>query len=146
MRAFAFDDHNICWKQIDGIDHLSLSVLDMDDKHGVMHVVFKFAANRQIILHRHLTLNKTMTLQGEHRLYHVDGRLKEIRPTGRFTVAPPSDDPHREGGGDQDAVVLFAIYGDGALYEALDNEMNVVRTLCAADFASLYDRDASRNM
>jgi hypothetical protein len=143
MPEFAFDDRNLRWKHIDGIDHLSLSVLDVDEKNGVIHVVFKFAANRQIILHRHLTLNKTMTLQGEHRLYHVGGRLKEIRPTGCFTVAPPSDEPHREGGGDRDAVVLFAIYGNGALYQALDDEKNVVRTLAVVDFAGLYDREGN---
>ncbi|WP_457797850.1 regulator [Methylocystis sp. S23] len=137
--AFAFDDRNIRWKRIDGIDFLSLSVLDADEKNGVIHVVFKFAANRQIVLHRHLTLNKTMTIQGEHRLYHADGRLKEVRPAGRFTVTPPSDEPHREGGGDQDAIVLFAIHGDGALYEALDDDLNVVMTLAARDFAQLYD-------
>ncbi|MEK4032105.1 regulator [Methylocystis sp. IM3] len=143
MSEFAFDDRNIRWKQIDGIDYLSLSVLDFDEKNEVIHVVFKFAANQQIILHRHLTLNKTMTLQGEHRLYHLDGRLKEIRPTGRFTVAPPSDEPHREGGGDQDAVVLFAIYGKGSLYQALDDDSNVIRDLTLEDFAGLYDRDGN---
>jgi hypothetical protein len=143
MSVFAFDNRTIRWKQIDGIDHLSLSVLDVDATNGVIHTVFKFAANERIILHRHLTLNKTMTLQGEHRLYHPDGELKEIRPTGRFTVAPPSDDPHREGGGDQDAVVLFAIYGDGALYQALDDGENVVRTLTVEDFAGLLDRAGS---
>lgn len=139
MSLFAFDDRNIRWKQIDGIDHLSLSVLDVDRNDGVIHVVFRFAANRRIILHRHLTLNRTMTLQGEHRLYHADGRLKEIRPAGRFTVAPPSDEPHREGAGDVDAIVLFAIYGNGELYQALDDRMNIVRTLTAEDFAGLCD-------
>jgi len=103
-------------------------------------VLYKFAANRRIILHRHLTLDKNITLSGERRLCHADGRLKEIRPVGRFTVAPASDDPHREGGGDVDVVTLFQIYGDGALYEALDDEMNVIMTLSAKDFAALYEK------
>lgn len=141
MPEFAFDDRNIRWKQIDGIDHLSLSVLDVDEEKEVIHVIFKFTANQQIILHRHLTLNKTMTLQGEHRLYHPDGQLKEIRSTGRFTVAPPSDQPHRECGGDQGAIVLFAIYGKGALYQALDERMNIIRVLSVEDFAGLYVRE-----
>jgi hypothetical protein len=141
VNQFVFDDRNIRWKSLDGIEHLSLSVLDADEKNGVIHVLFKFAADRKIILHRHLTLNKTMTVQGEHRLYHPDGRLKEIRPVGSFNVAPPSNDPHREGGGDQDAIVLFAIHGDGALYEALDDELNVLRTLTAQDFVGLRDHE-----
>ncbi|WP_424360177.1 regulator [Methylocystis parvus] len=141
MTEFAFDDRNIRWKSLDGIEHLSLSVLDADGKNGIIHVLFKFTANQRIILHRHLTLNKTMTIQGEHRLYHPDGRLKEIRPVGSFNVAPPSNDPHREGGGDQDAIVLFAIHGEGALYEALDDGLNVLRTLTAQDFIGLRDSE-----
>ncbi|MGD9544423.1 MAG: regulator [Methylocystis sp.] len=140
MAEFAFDERNIRWKQIDGIDHLWLSVLDVDDGNGVMHVMLKFSANQKIILHRHLTLNKTITIQGEHRLYHADGRLKEVRPVGTCVISPASDEPHREGGGDQDAIILFIVYGNGALYEALDDESNVIMTLCAQDFIDLYDR------
>ncbi|GLI93436.1 regulator [Methylocystis echinoides] len=132
-------ERNIRWKSIDGIDHLSFSVLDVDETNSVIHVLFKFAAERQIILHRHLTLNKTMTIEGEHRLFHADGRLKEVRPSGQFTIAPPSDDPHREGAGDQDALVLFVIYGDGALYQALDAELTVVMELSMSDFVRFYD-------
>ncbi|MGJ0507445.1 MAG: regulator [Methylocystis sp.] len=139
MAAFYDDERVIQWKTIEGIDHLSLSVLDLDESNGVLHVLFRFAANERILLHRHLTLNKTMTLSGEHHLYHADGKLKEVRPAGRFTVAPPSDEPHREGGGEQDAIVLFAIYGSGALYQALDEQLNVVRTLAVQDFAHFYD-------
>lgn len=141
MTEFFFDDRNIRWKRLEGIEHLLLSVLDADGKNGVVHVLFKFAANHRIVLHRHLTLNKTMTIQGEHRLYHPNGRLKEIRPVGSFNVAAPSNDPHREGGGEQDAIVLFAIHGDGALYEALDDESNVLRTLTAQDFVGLRDHE-----
>lgn len=140
MAEFQFDERNILWKEIPGIEHLWLSVLDVDRENGVTHVLYKFAANRQIILHRHLTMNKTMTIRGEHRLYHADGRLKEVRPAGRFTVAPPSDEPHREGGGDVDVIVLFAIHGAGALYEALDDDMNVIMTLSAQDFAMLHEQ------
>lgn len=141
MPEFAFDERNIRWKDIEGIDHLWLSVLNVDKANDVTYVLYKFAANQQIVLHRHLTLNKTMTIMGEHRLYHADGSLKEVRPTGRFTVAPPAEEPHREGGGDVDAIVLFAIHGDDALYEALDDDMKVIMTLRAQDFAALYDQD-----
>jgi hypothetical protein len=139
MEDFNFDARNIRWKSIDGIDHLSLSVVDVDEENDVLHVLFKFAANRQIILHRHLTLNKTMTIQGEHRLYHADGRLREVRQPGRFTIVPPSDEPHREGAGDQDAIVLFVIYGDGDFYQALDDELSIVTVLSRSDFIPFYD-------
>ncbi len=78
-------------------------------------------------------------IQGEHRLYEPSGRLKEVRPVGSYTVSPASDEPHREGGGDEDAIVLFSIRGsDGVLYEILDDEQTVVATLGMQDFVGLY--------
>jgi quercetin dioxygenase-like cupin family protein len=134
----AFDDRNISWKRLDGVEHLCLSVLDVDEGRRIVQVLFKFAANQQIVLHRHKTSNKTFVIQGEHRLYHADGRLKEVRPVGSYTVSAPSDAPHREGGGDQDVVVLFTIYGENeALYELLDDQMNILATISLADFAAL---------
>ena len=84
---------------------------------------------------------KTFVIQGEHRLYHANGELKDVRPTGSYTVSPPGDEPHREGGGDQDVVVLFTIYDrEGPLYEILDDDSNIVATLSTNDFVNFYDR------
>jgi quercetin dioxygenase-like cupin family protein len=142
MSRFAFDDQNITWKRLNGIEHLWLSVLDFDEGNKIIHVLYKFAARQQIVLHRHKTLNKTFVVQGEHRLYHASGELKEVRAVGSYTVSLPSDDPHREGGGEQDVVVLFTIYGDEeVLYEVLDNDLNVIALLTAKDFLSLYDAE-----
>ncbi|BDV32875.1 MULTISPECIES: regulator [Methylocystis] len=140
MAQLGFDDSNIRWERFGDVEHLWLSVLDVDAKNRIVQVLFKFAANQQIVLHRHKTTNKTFVIQGEHRLYHPDGRLKEIRPAGRYTVSPPSNDPHREGGGDQDVVVMFTIYGENdALYELLDDQMNIVASVSIDDFAKLLD-------
>ena len=117
-------------------DHLLFSVLDIDDR-NVLHVLFKFSANQRIVLHRHCALNKTFVIQGEHRLYHANGELKDVRPAGSYTVSPPADEPHREGGGDQDVVVLFTIYDrEGPLYEILDDNSNIVATLSTNDFVN----------
>jgi hypothetical protein len=138
VTRYAFDDANIAWKRLDGVEHLCLSVLDVDEERRIVHVLFKFAANQQIVLHRHKTTNKTFVLQGEHRLYHPDGRLKEIRPVGSYTVSAPSDAPHREGGGEQDVVVHFTIYGENdALYELLDDSLEAVGIISIEDFAAL---------
>lgn len=140
MSQFTFNDGNIAWKRLDGIDHLLFSVLDIDDR-NVLHVLFKLSANQRIVLHRHCALNKTFVIQGEHRLYHANGELKDVRPAGSYTVSPPAHEPHREGGGDQDVVVLFTIYDrEGPLYEILDDNSNVVATLSTNDFVSFYDR------
>jgi hypothetical protein len=139
MPPFCFDDGNIAWNTLDGIEHLHYSIMAIDEPNGMVDVLFKFSADQKIVLHRHKALNHMLVIQGEHRLYHADGSLKEVRPTGRYTVSPPSEEPHREGGGcGQDAVVFFSIRGNGLLYEILDDDMQPIGTLMQEDFVALH--------
>jgi hypothetical protein len=134
-----FDDSNINWQTLGDFEHLHYAILDIDESSKIIDVIFKFAANRQILLHRHKALNKTFVIQGEHRLYHADGELKEVRAVGSYTSSLPSDEPHREGGGDVDVIVFFSIRGsDGVLYEVLDDDLNIIGTLSMQDFVNLY--------
>ncbi|MGR9088587.1 MAG: cupin domain-containing protein [Gammaproteobacteria bacterium] len=140
-----FDDSQIHWQTLEGFDHLHYSILDIDEAGKTIDVLFRFDAGQQIVLHRHIALNKTFVVQGEHRLYHADGRLKESRPTGSYTTTLPSDEPHREGGGGQDAVVLFSIRGSaGVLYEILDDDLNVTTRLNFHDFKELYEKQTRK--
>lgn len=139
MASYNFDDRNIHWNRLEGFEHLVYSVLDIDEQNKIADVLFKFAANQQIVLHRHVAHNNTFVIQGEHRLYQANGEIKEIRPVGSYTSSPPSDEPHREGGGDQDVVVFFSIRGnDGILYEVLDNDLNLLATISMQDLIGLY--------
>lgn len=139
MATHSFDDRNIRWQTLAGIDHLHYWVLGVDESAKIADVIFKFASKQQIILHRHKALNHTLVLQGEHRLYHADGSIKDVRPVGRYTVTPPDVDTHREGGGEgQDVIVHFSIRGsDGLLYELLDDDQNIVGTLTFQDLKDL---------
>jgi len=138
MNTHLFDDRNIPWRSLGGFEHLQCAILDIDLESGIVDALFRFSANRQIVLHRHRALNKTFVIQGEHRLYHADGQLKEIRPVGSYTVSPGSDEPHREGGGDTDAIVLFSIRGGNRVfYEILDDDLHTVTTLGMQDFIDL---------
>jgi quercetin dioxygenase-like cupin family protein len=139
MALYKFDDSNIRWNRLGDFEHLLYSILDIDEENKIADVLFKFAANQQIVLHRHKVRNNTFVVQGEHRLYEADGKLKEVRPVGSYTVSPPSEEPHREGGGDQDVVVLFSIRGsDGILYEILDDDLNQIATISMQDLIGLY--------
>lgn len=139
MTNYFFDDRHIPWQTLANFEHLQYSILDIDEPNKIIDVLFKFAAQQQIVLHRHKVLNKTFVIQGEHRLYEADGRLKEIRAVGSYTSSSPSDEPHREGGGDEDVIVLFSIRGsDGLLYEILDDQLNVIGALAMQDFIDLY--------
>lgn len=137
MSDHFFDDSNIHWQTLTGFDHLWFSVLDIDDANRTIDVLFKFAANQKIVLHRHCALNKTFVIQGEHRLYHADGKIKEIRAVGSYTSSQPSNQPHREGGGAIDAVVFFSIRGDGVLYEILDDNLETIGELNWQSFVEL---------
>ncbi|QPK64666.1 regulator [Methylomonas sp. LL1] len=145
MTNHFFDDTHIQWQTLAGFDHLQYSILDIDENNQIVDVLFKFAAQQQIVLHRHKSLNKTFVIQGEHRLYHADGSLKEIRPVGKYTSSQPSDEPHREGGGDVDVVVFFSIRGgDGVFYQILDDDLNVVGELGMRDFIDLYKKQMGK--
>lgn len=138
MSKLQFDDSNVRWQTLAGFEHLHYSILDIDEAHNIVDVLFKFSAGQQIVLHRHKVFNKMFVIQGEHRLYHANGRLKEIRPVGRYTSSPATDEPHREGGGAMDTVVLFSIRGgDGVFYEILDDDLNVIAELGMVDFVEL---------
>ena len=139
MASYNFDDGNIRWNKLGDFEHLLYSVVDVDEKNKTVDFLLKLAANQQIFLHRHLAQNNTFVVQGEHRIYEPNGNLKEIRPVGSYTVSQASNEPHREGGGDMDAVVLFSVRGnDGVLYEVLDDDCNRVATLSMQDIMGLY--------
>jgi hypothetical protein len=140
MTNHLFDNADIKWQTLGDFRHFLYSILNIDQQNKIIDVIFKFAVRRQIVLHRHKALNHMLVIQGEHRLYEADGKLKEIRPVGRYTVSPPSDEPHREGGGDEEAIVFFSIRGsDGVFYEILDDDQNVIATLGMQDVIDLYN-------
>ena len=140
MSTHTFDDSNIDWQRLGNFEHLHYSILDVDSENKIADVLFKFAANEKILLHRHLGHNNTLVIQGEHRLYKPDGTLKEVRPVGSMTSSPPNEDPHREGGGDQDVVIAFNMRGKvGVLYEVLDDDLNVVGTITFQDLEDLHN-------
>ena len=138
MEHFKFNDSTITWSTLEGIDHFSYYICSVDRDNQVVDALFKFAANEKIPLHRHVALNHMLVIQGDHILYTPEGEIKEIRPTGRYTVSAPDDEPHREGGGDQDVIILFSIRGtEGRMYEVLDDEREVIATLGMDDFEGL---------
>lgn len=144
MNIHTFDESGIRWCKLGDFEHLLYSILDINEELKIIDVLFKFSAHQQIVLHRHKVHNNTFVLQGEHRLYEADGRLKEIRPTGSYTVSPPSDEPHREGGGDEDVIVLFSIRGsDGVLYEILNDDLSLAATLSMQDLINLFQLQKS---
>lgn len=137
MHAHTFDDRNIRWNTLGDFKHLHYSILSIDEQNSIADVLFKFAARERIVLHRHLAHNNTFVVQGEHRLYRPDGSLKEVRAVGSMTSSPPNEEPHYEGGGDQDVIIAFSIRGKGVLYELLDDDMQKIGSISMQDLIDL---------
>ncbi len=138
--AGEFDQTNIKWNTLEGIEDVWYHVLRVDSEEEIVDILFKFAANKQAVLHRHKADYSTFIIQGELRLYDKDGALTEIRPTGSYVQKKADGPPHNEGGGDVDCVALFSNWGTkGTIYEVLGPDLEVVGTLGFKDFQELHE-------
>ena len=136
----SFDDSNIKWYQLEGVDHASYHVMSVDVDAKIVDVLFKFDANQRVILHNHHADYRTFVVQGELRIYRADGSLIETRPVGSYVERKAGGEAHTEGGGNVDAIVFFSNRGtDGMIYELLDGDMNTVATLGLHDFKGLLE-------
>lgn len=135
-----FDQSNIKWNSLDGIEHVWYHVLKVDPDEKVVDLLLKFSANQKIVLHRHHADYSTFIIQGELRLYNEDGELTEIRPTGSFVEKPGGGAPHTEGGGDVDCIGWFSNRGtDGVIYEILGPDNETLATLGLQEFKALWE-------
>ncbi|GLK66482.1 hypothetical protein GCM10008179_01200 [Hansschlegelia plantiphila] len=140
VARIGFDDSNVTWRTIEGFDHIAYFICDVDEANRSVDLLFRFAANQQIVLHRHKAAYRTLVLQGELRIYRANGELKEIRPVGSYVASASDGEPHREGGGDEDAIVFFSNRNvDGVVYEILDDAFNTVTTFGLAEFRALLE-------
>ena len=104
-------------------DHLGCSILHIDDEAIIVDILFKFAANQKIVNHRHTSDFNTFVVKGELHIYDLEGNLTEVRYPGTYTAGVATDEPHTEGGGEEDVVVLFSLRpysNDKPIYEILD--------------------------
>lgn len=138
--ALGFDQSNIKWNTLEGIDHVWYHVLKVDADQKVVDLLLKFSANEKIVLHRHHADYSTFIIQGELRLYDAEGNLTEIRPTGSFVEKPGGGAPHTEGGGDVDCIGWFSNRGtDGVIYEILGPNNETLATLGLPEFQALWE-------
>ena len=114
-----------------------------DEERRIVDILFKFDANAKIVLHRHKADYITLVVQGELRLYHPNGELKDIRPVGSYVAGKANGEPHTEGGGDQDVIAFFSNSNvDNLVYEILDGNLATVATLGMAEFKALMEAQA----
>jgi hypothetical protein len=143
--SYVFDDRNLRWYTLGVFENFVFAMYNVDVPGKIVDFVLKFPSNKQIFLHRHLALANTLVIQGEHRLYEPNGKLKEVRPVGSYTSTPPGE-PHREGAGDGGGVVFYSVRGkDGVLFEVLDDDLKVVGTLSLDDFVAAFNEQRANS-
>ncbi|MEP1539001.1 MAG: hypothetical protein ABJQ34_18220 [Paracoccaceae bacterium] len=136
--AEAFDQSNLKWNTLEGINHLWYHILNVDRDRQVVDVLFKFAANEKIVLHQHHADYSTFIIQGELRLYNAEGELTEVRPTASFVQKSGGGAPHTEGGGDVDCIGWFSNkVTNGIIYEILGPNGENLGTLGIDEFEAL---------
>lgn len=137
---FAIDQRNLRWFPLGDFKHLELSMLAVDRRNLIVDFLVKFHANGDIFKHRHLAESRLFVIQGEHRIYELDGSLQEIRPTGSYTCSAPGG-VHSEGAGAQDCIVVYNLRGNGSteMFDVLDDQGNDVGKIGFEDFAALYE-------
>ena len=136
--ASAFDESNVTWYRLEGIDHLWYHVLNVDEDLKVVDLLLKFSGGERVVLHKHHADYSTFIIQGELRIYDADGALTEIRPTASYVQKSAGGPPHTEGGGDQDCIAWFSNKGtDGVIYEILGPGGETLGTLGFAEFKAL---------
>ena len=137
-RSHKFDESNITWYTLEGIENLHYHIFAVDEEMKIVDIMFKFAANKKIVLHRHHADYVTVVMQGELRIYRPNGEVKEVRPVGSYVATRGGGEPHTEGGGDQDVIAFFSNRGqDGTIYEILDENLNPIATFGLQDFKAL---------
>jgi len=143
---YAFDQSNTRWFPLGDFKHLELSMLAVDRPNKIVDFMVKFHANGVVFNHRHLAETRIFVVQGEHRIYELDGTLKEVRKTGSYTVSAPGG-VHSEGAGDVDCIVTYNIRGNGRdeMFDVLDEAGETVGKIGFEDFAALYDAQKGAN-
>ena len=131
-----FDERSIPWQPFGDLPHFVFAIQHVDRAHRTADVLFKFAAGQQIVLHRHKALNHTFVVQGEHRLYEPDGRLREVEGEGVIGEQPvlnPGDSHEYSSFCDLDTDIgrmhgtyLMSRHNDGSLFEVAIPEFRMV--------------------
>jgi hypothetical protein len=137
--SYQFDDRHIQWRELAGFKHMLVSIFFVDEAQNRVDLLIKFDPNEKVLLHRHLADTNTFVVEGDHVIYEPDGRVREVRPVGRYTFGTGRD-AHDEGGGPNGCVLFYSVRGEtDALFDMLDANLNVVATLHTADFKAVLD-------
>ena len=145
--AYNFDDREIDWALFAGFDDLWYHILNVDRSAGTVDMLMKFGPGARCVPHNHVGATKTLVIDGEHHVRHLNGSDPEtpkIKKPGTFS-ANDGGEMHQEAGGPNGAVILLTMKEvDGRIYDLLDDAGTVTRTISLADFKRGLDKQQAR--
>jgi hypothetical protein len=142
-KAYRFDDRVISWKPFAGFQGLYYHLLSVDHDAQVVDMLMKFDAHAECVPHRHVGPTKTLVLDGEHLLFDPvadHGQANTARTASGFG-SNRGDETHIEGGGPEGATILLMMSAvDGVVYEILNMDGSIDRTITMDDFQRGLER------
>ncbi len=141
--TYRFDDRTITWKPFAGFEGLYYHLLNVDHDAHVVDMLMKFDAHAECVPHRHVGPTKTLVLEGAHSLYEPvknHGPAHTTRTASGFG-SNRGDETHIEGGGAEGATILLMMTAvDGVVYEILNEDGSIDRTITMDDFQCGLER------
>lgn len=145
--SYRFDDREIDWALFAGFDDLWYHVVHVDHAAGQVDMLMKFGPGGRCVPHNHVGATKTLVIDGEHHVWHLNGpdpETAKVKRPGAYSVND-GDEIHQEAGGPAGAVILLMMRErDGRVYDLLDDAGNVERTITLADFQRGLDKQDAR--
>ncbi len=141
--TYRFDDRTITWKPFAGFDGLYYHLLSVDHDAQVVDMLMKFDPHAECVPHRHVGPTKTLVLEGAHSLYEPvkDHGPANVTRTASGFGSNRGDETHIEGGGPDGATILLMMTArDGVVYEILNDDGSINRTITMDDFQRGLDR------
>ncbi len=140
---YSFDTSNVVWRDfITPGSYYHLLNVDVDAR--TVDMLIKFEPDAQCLYHRHVAATTSLVLEGDLHIYDqtAAGVVHKIKPAGTFSSGAV-DEIHIEGGGLDGVIVYFGMRGDtDVIYELLDNDLKLKRSITVQDFAEDMARGA----
>jgi myosin-crossreactive antigen len=121
-----------------GIEGLDIHVFDIDLERQIADAAVRFAPDKNVASHCHVSQTNMLILSGELVIYEDDGSERDRRTAGKY-YRGKRNDTHKEGGGPDGAIVLYSVrgHGDIKIIEILDEKGSPIGALTFDDLVKI---------
>jgi quercetin dioxygenase-like cupin family protein len=139
--SFRFDTSNVDWKPF-VTEGCFYRILHVDVAARTAQMLVKFTPGGRCLHHRHAAAVQTLVLEGDLHLFEPtpQGEVHTVKPAGSFS-AGAGGEVHIEGAEEKEVIVYFSMRSEtDVVYETLDENLNLLRSITVQDFARDWQR------